>query len=247
MRVVIIDNESDVRELLSAMIKEHCWEVDNIGEASGVISGVNLINELKPELVFLDIEMDDGTGFDLLRQLSFRDFQLIFVTAHDQYALQAFKHHALHYLLKPISKKELIEAVARAKEIVEKQKRAERITALLEFLDSSKEPKKIVLKDLDNIHLVNTEDIIWCEADGSYTRFRLTDKREFLVSGHLKEYENLLPKQSFYRPHNSFLININHLIRFEKADGGAVVMSDDSSLPVSVRKKDGLMERLHNV
>ena len=242
MRTIIIDNEPEIISILSQMIEDLALPLDPCGTANGVREGVKLIESVEPELVFLDVEMDDGTGFDLLRDLEKRTFKLIFITAHNKYAIEAIRYSALDYLLKPLSKYEVKEAVERVM-LTGKDEDRQQMTNLVENLGNDV-PNKIVLKSAESIHIVAISSIISCEADGNYTTFYLKDQPKIIVSGTLKEYESLLGKRPFYRPHNSFLINLEEVVRYDKSEGGSIVMSDGSVVPVSTRKKEGFLTAL---
>ncbi len=246
IRTVIIEDEKKSLEMLAAIIKKNCPELDVIGMASGVGEGVELINAKKPDLVFLDISMPDGSGFDLLERVAGQKFELIFATASDQHAIRAIKYSACDYLLKPIDIDELKAAVDK----VVKKKNAipnmENLQFLIQHLKRSDENfQKITLPTGNAYEIVNVKDIIRCEADGSYTMFFLADKRKLMVSVGLKHYEELLPENEFIRVHHHHLINMNHVVRFLKEDGGYAVMSDGTKIEISRRKKEAFMEKLN--
>ena len=227
------------------MLHLYCPDVQILGEASGVESGYELVQRHQPDLVFLDIEMDDGSGMDLLKSLPKRKFQLIFITAFNQYAVEAFRLSAIDYLLKPIDPDDLAEAVHKAQQAQNQAELTAKISTLLVNLDAtSPRKKKIVLKDSDNIHFVSIEDIIYCRADGSYTRFYFQSQPELLVSRHLKAYEQILAPYPFFRIHHTYLVNLQYALRFEKSDGGILVLKSGERLPVSNRKRDQLLRLL---
>ena len=205
------------------------------------------ILKLQPDLVFLDVELGDGTGIELVQ--SFKKFQphVIFITAHDKYAIDAFQCSALDFLLKPIDPEDLVDAVKKAEQLTSIQDLDKQIRVLEERLNNvNQEPNKIVLSDSESIYLVKVGDILWCSAEGSYTKFKLTDGSEILVSKNLKSYEEILDGDKFLRIHHSYLVNIQHIKRFERSEGGMLVMDNGGILPVSVRKKDNLMQLLKN-
>ncbi|WOK05241.1 LytTR family DNA-binding domain-containing protein [Imperialibacter roseus] len=247
MRTVVIDNEPEIVALLLELIGQYLPQLQVVGTANGVAEAAMLIAKEKPGLVFLDVEMDDGTGFDLLQRLPQRDFQVIFVTAHSKYAIQAIKMNALDYLLKPVSVSDLTEAVEKVLSKMKSSAPQPTVQHLIDFLSASNQSRKIVLRSAESIHIVNVADIVWCAAEGSYTSFRVVGEPDLLISGHLKEYERLLEDYKFYRPHNSYLLNLQHVKRFDKADGGKIVMSDDSVLPVSTRKKEQLIQLITSI
>lgn len=243
IRVIVIDDEKRVAKAIAKIIEAHCIGFSVIGIAHTVKSGVELINKHKPDLVTLDINLPDGSGFDLLKKVEDIDFKLILITAYEEHALKAIKFSAIDYILKPIDEIELSDAFRKVKTIHKKENNKLVLDSLLSGLsDKPKEHKKIVLKTADDIHLIKVSDIIRCESEGSYTSFYLTDNKKLLVSKNLKEYEDLLSDFGFFRAHHSHLININCIERFHKADGGIIYMSDQSEIPVSVRKKDSLLK-----
>jgi len=243
LKTVIIDDESKARETIIDMLALYCPELEVIGEAHDVLSGIQLIKSKKPELVFLDIKMPDGTGFDLLNRIDNKDFSLIFLTAFDEYAVKAFKFSAIDYLLKPLDPDELITAVDRVKSYRENDK--DDLSVLLDNLKSiKKDSKKIVLKTTESIFLINIADIIRCESSGNYTKFYLTNQKPVLVSHTLKEYDDILSEYNFFRTHQSHLVNLNHVVRLDKADGGVLIMSEKQHVPIATRKKDALINAL---
>lgn len=245
MRAIIIDNESAIVTGLKKMLDLFCSEVSIVGVADGVSNGLELIANTQPDLVFLDVEMGDGTGMDLLKKVGARSFQVIFITAYDHYAIDAFRFSAVDFLLKPIDPEELMRAVKKVQDLHQKNQLQTQLEVLLANLSTTTQAdKKIVLKDAESIHVLRIEEIIRCGAEGSYTRFSLSDGREILVSRNLKEYEKLLDSFGFFRAHHSHLVNLQHIRRFDKSDGGTIVMTDKSSLPVSSRRKEALLKHL---
>jgi two-component system LytT family response regulator len=246
IKTLIIEDEQKSREMLAAIIQKNCPELQIVGLAENVKEGVRLIQENNPELVFLDISMPDGSGFDLLEQVPGHRFELIFATASDQHAIRAIKYSACDYLLKPIDIEELKVAVEK---VISKKKVApnmENLQFLIQHLKRADENfQKITLPTGNAYEIVNVKDIIRCEADGSYTIFYLTDKRKLMISAGLKHYEELLPESEFIRVHHHHLINMNHVVRFLKEDGGYAVMSDGSKIEISRRKKEAFMEKLN--
>lgn len=248
IRTIIIEDEQKSRELLDAMIRNHCPDLEIAGYASDVKEGVELIRSTKPGLVFLDISMPNGTGFEVLEQVSDQNFELIFATASDQYALKAIKFSACDYLLKPIDVDELKAAVEKVKSRKTNTSGVDHLRFLIEQLKRSDESfQKITLPTGNAYEIVNIKDIIRCEADGSYTTFYLSDKRKLVISSGLKHYEELLPENDFIRVHHHHLINMNHVLRFLKEDGGYAIMSDGSKIEISRRKKEAFMERLNRI
>ena len=245
-RALIIDDSDNSRVTLAHDLKQYCPRVVVIGEAEGVQTGLEAIREKKPDVVFLDIEMGDGTGFDLLSQLKEIDFQVIFTTAHDAYGIKAIKFSALDYLLKPVDADELIKAVAKLEENSRQKQVKDSIHLLLENMRDSKHPagKRIALHSLEKVHLVSIEDIIRCESQGAYTIFHLKNKEQILVTKNLKEFEHLLEEHDFIRVHHSHLINFAYIKEYIKKDGGYAVMTDKSEVPVSFRKRAHLLQMI---
>jgi two-component system, LytTR family, response regulator len=248
MKAVIIDDEKEQRELHKMILETYCPAIQVVGEANGVAAGVTLINKLAPDLVLLDIEMGDGTGFDLLKKLIPIEFKVIFVTAHHEFAVKAFKFSALDYLLKPIDPEELQLAVQKALSLHSQDKMKLQLSVLLSNIqDFAGEVKKLILKDSENIHLVSIGEIVRLESEKNYTTFFLTENRKILISKTLKEYEQILEDKGFFRCHQSHLVNLNYLVKIDKRDGGSLLMKDGVLLPLATRRKEELMRILENM
>lgn len=247
IKAVIIDDEESSRDKCYELINEYFKDF-HVSVADGVSSGIELINRTMPQIVFLDIDMPDGTGFDLLNGLDFLNFKVIFITAHQEHAIKAIKYSALDYILKPYSADELITATNNALfEITTENNKLKIETFLSNFKNQSNEHKKLVLNTADNIYIVDINDVIRCESDNNYTVFHLSDRKPITMSKTLKEYEAILSSDIFIRVHRSHLININFLERYEKKNSGQVVMKDGSFVPVSIRKKEQLLEMLSRI
>lgn len=242
MKTLIIDNEPKVVRVLQQMLDRYCPSLDVLGVASGVADGLEKIAYLQPDLLFLDVEMDDGTGMDLLSRLAQRPFQVIFITAHDHYALDAFRCSALDFLPKPIDPIELSQAVQKAQTAAQQRSAQARLEVLLSQPTTN---RKLVLRDTENYHIVPVREIIRCRAEGSYTRFYLQGSRQILVSKNLKEYEKLLTADGFFRPHQSHLVQLDHILRLNKADS-CLELRDGTQLPVSTRRKEQLISFLNS-
>lgn len=244
LRTVVVDDEVMARETIIDMLNLFCGDVEVIGEASGVNTGYEIINHHKPDLVLLDIKMGDGTGFDLLNKFETINFHVIFITAFEEYAIQAFKFSALDYLLKPIDPKELTAAIQKAKTLISQNNLELRINTLFDNLRNINQDKrkKLVLKTTGNVHVVDLANVIRCQSDKNYTHFFTSDGEHIVVSKTLKEFDELLSEFDFFRVHQSHLINLDYIKRYDKSDGGFLVMKDDTRVPVSFRKKDELMK-----
>jgi two-component system, LytTR family, response regulator len=247
MNAVIIEDEFHSREFLKNVLTELHPDVPVIGTAESVPTGIALIERTRPDLIFLDIEMQSGTGFDLLQKLPHRDFAVIFTTAYDHYALQAIKFSAVDYLLKPIDLDELGLALQKVKDQRSRQNGNGALEMLLANLKNpAAEPQTITLATSEGLEFVNLQQIIRLEAAGAYTTFFLKDGRKIMVSKNLKEYENLLPTKHFFRLHNSHIVNINEVKRMLKSDGGYAILNDGSTILISPKKKDSFLQVLMN-
>jgi len=245
-KAIIIDDIDNSRVTLAHDLEKYCPEIEIIGEADSVKTGIEIIKEKKPEVVFLDIQLGDGTGFDILEKIENLDFQVIFTTALDSYGIKAIKFSALDYLLKPIDPDELIEAVKKLMKDEKKSTIKDSLNLLLENLkDIHPGNKRIALNSADKVHMVNINDIIRCESQGGYTIFYLQNKEQIVVTKNLKEYEHLLEEYSFIRVHHSHLINFTYLKEYVKKDGGYAIMTDKSEVPVSFRKRNNLMDMIN--
>lgn len=242
MRALVIDNETEIRNSVVDLITAFCPEVTEIGEAISVETGIIKIQEYNPDVLFLDVELGDGTGMDLLSRLGKIDFPVIFITAHNKYAVEAFRFSAIDFLLKPIDPEELMRSVERVKSrnnivISEQLKILKDVIA-----NSLNTEKKIVLRDNASIYFVNVSDIIRCESDRSYTTFILKDSKDIIVSKGIKDFDELLEKYGFIRTHQSHLVNISKIKRFDKIDGGHLVMENGDNVPVSQRKREQITD-----
>lgn len=249
IKALIIDDEPRARESLVTMLYKFFPEVSIAGEAEGVNDAFVKIQQYNPDIIFLDIKMPDGSGFDLLKKFQKARFKTVFVTAFGEYALEAIKFSAFDYLLKPIDLNELRETLARIKaSLDEEEELPVKLQAIFQNMESAKAmQKKIVLKTANSIHLVNISAIIRCEADTNYTWFYFTDQPKLLISKPLKHFEELLVSYGFFRPHQSHLINLSFISRIDKVDGGTLVLNDNTIIPVAVRKREQLFRLLENI
>jgi two-component system LytT family response regulator len=237
MRAIIIENEEDARELLTTLIAEYIPEVSIVGQSSTVKGGVELIDTEEPELVFLDIDLDDGTGFDLLDQIDEPEFAVIFVTAYDDYALKAFKYNAIDYLLKPYTVSDLTKSIEKAGASLNTGIVYKKLRTLVNQIQGR--PKgKIPIYTIDGITIYHIDEIVRFEGDRAYCKLFLDGKREILVSKPLRELEAVLPLNVFFRVHKSHLININFVKKYSKEEGGFITMNNGDQVPISRRKKD---------
>ena len=243
MSAIIVEDLPEVRAALQDQIGSHCSDVLVAGTADSVVSGARLISQTKPDLVFLDIELPDGSGFDLLDIIS-HPVRVIFTTASDAHAVRAFRYAAVDYLLKPIDADELVAAVDRARAPFPTQKA--QLSILSQALQH-RQPERIALHTSDRVHIVALSAIIRCAADGNYTYFHLDDQRPILVARTLKEYDKMLSGAGFLRVHQSHLVNLAKVREYVKTDGVYLVMQDGAKVPVSVRKRQEVLERLNQL
>jgi two-component system LytT family response regulator len=219
-----------------------------INEADGVENAVRSIHQKKPDLLLLDIQLKDGNGFEILQEIKNVDLQVIFITAYQEYAIKACKASALDYILKPVDPDELILAINKAQQKIDKEKIFEKLESFMENISrTDQQLRKITLKTADSIHIVLVDDIVYCEGSGNYTTFHMKDKKNIMVSKPIGEYEDLISNRNFIRTHQSFLVNMDHVLRYEKGDGGFIITKNNDSIPVSTRKKDQLMQYLQNM
>jgi len=245
IKAIIVEDESRARQLLRAMVDQHLsGRVTVVGEADDVTSGLAAIKKHKPDLVFLDIRMPGGTGFDLLEQVGQTDFEIIFVTAYDEYAIKAFQLSAFGYLLKPITPSDLQEVISRLENQLQLLKGAssKRVKVLIENYGDDRKIKKLIINHMNGFDVSLVEDIIRLEGDGNYTNFIITEGRKVITSRTLGEYEELLFDLGFYRIHQSTIVNLRHVTRYLKGAGGNVIMSDGQSFKVSRYRKAGFLK-----
>lgn len=242
---IIVDDEQSVINDLKGLLEMNCPQVEVIGTAGRSAEAVALIEQEKPQIVFLDIQIDENTGLDLVKRINQRDLQVIFVTAHNKYAVEAFKLSAVDYLLKPVDPDELVEAVKKATAAIGKDVIHNQLTTLVQNLVPGAATKKIVLSDMDGLHILDIPDILWCHANGSYTEFKMHDNSQIVVSKHLKTYERLLVDQGFERVNRSYLINIYNIKKIDRARG-EIRMKNDESVPLSIAPEmlKGILTRL---
>lgn len=246
IKAVIIDDEAKARATLRNLLETFCEGVEVIGEGDSVKNGIEAVNSAKPDMVFLDISMPDGDGFQVLEKLDYDDFEVIFVTAYDDYATKAFDFAALHYLLKPVNIEDLQIAVQRYSKKYDSGSQEQKLDILRKGLTTN-QFEKIALPTLDGIIFVDLTDILRLEADGNYTNFHLRNGSKLVISKSLNKYEQLLTESHFFRVHNKHLINLNCIKKYIKGKGGQVVMEDDFAVDVSRRKKEDFMQKMAEI
>jgi two-component system LytT family response regulator len=246
LKAIIVDDEQNSRENLTFLLKEHCNGIEIIGTAGSVSEAITEISAKNPDLVFLDIEIGEGSGFDVLEKITGMRAEVIFITAFNQYAVKAFKFAAIDYLLKPVDIQELKDAVLRAEQRIAENQISTKLESLVSNLaEGGKKNKKIGLPVSGGIQYFPLEQIIRLQSQSNYTTFFMSDGRQFLISKTLKEYEELLSDQGFSRVHQSHLVNLEFVQQYQKAEGGYVVLSDGTNIPLSKNYKENFIESLN--
>ncbi len=245
---VIVDDEPHARQAIRSIIQLQLKEINILGEAGSVAQSISLIRNKNPQLLFLDIDLPDGTAFDLLKQIEYRRYRIIFITAYKEYAIQAIKFSAFDYILKPVNPVELVQSVKNCITRDNSIDYEEKFQAFFSnFNNTLPEQKKIVLKTAEKIHVVDIKNIIRCESDNVYTTFFTNTGQNILVSKSIKLYDEMLSNYGFMRVHQSHLINVNYISYYNRQYGGTLVMSDNSNVPVSNQKKPLLFKYLESL
>jgi len=246
LRAVVIDDDSAVYRLIKRAVENHCPDISVVAKATGVVEGIRVINDYAPDLVFLDILMADGNGFDLIEHFYKPGFKVILISGFNEYALKGYKFNAIDYIMKPIREDELIRAISKAVEHIRDDNRVKPVHSGDEA-EAVRNHHKIILKTLDQIHIINTSDILHIEADRNYSTLFLEEGRKLVVSRPIKEFEDALSDRGFHRIHKSHIININKVSFFNRPEGGTVVLKDGSIVPVASRKRDFLISLFNNL
>ncbi len=250
MKILIVDDELSAREQSKRLLAEFFPEINVCAEADSVSMAHEAILLHQPDVVLLDVDMPDGTAFDLLKRLPKINFNIIFITAYEKYALQAIKFSALDYLLKPYSSGEFVEAIRKAQRKEEDVESNIKFSALLQNFQNqlqNQASSKIVLRTADSIHLVQIEDVIRLQADGAYTTFYVLDRKPIVVSKNLKEYDSLLEGNGFIRTHQSHMVNSKYITCYHKSDGGSLGLIDKTQVPVATRFKEKVLQSMERL
>ncbi len=247
MKILIVDDEKPARDYCRQLLDVQFPECMIVAETVNVCTAYEAILMHNPDLVLLDVDLPDGTAFDLLKRFPQINFSIVFITAYEQFALQAIKFSALDYLLKPYSSGEFAESIRKAFKKKEQAEMQTRLSTLYQNMQTLQQPTKIVLRTSDSIHIVQIDDIVRLQADGAYTEFHFTNRKPIVVSKNLKEYNGLLECNGFLRSHQSHLVNLKHIVCFHKSDGGALGLTDLSRVPVATRFKDKVIRQLESI
>ncbi|MCF8298838.1 MAG: LytTR family DNA-binding domain-containing protein [Saprospiraceae bacterium] len=244
IKAVVIDDEANIVSLICDLIKEYCPQVKIIGTANSVKSGIDCIEKCRPDLVFMDIAMPDGTGFNIIEELEYNDFEVVFITAYDNYAIKAFEFSAIHYILKPVDHTHLTEVVKR----YIKNKQIDNLESRMSLLSQNlqNKEKRIMIQTQQETRIVEVDDILYCKSDSNYTTFYLKDDVKFVSCKAMNNYNRLLSDFGFYRIHQSLLVNLKQIKSFVNRRGGYVIMKDGSELDVSRRKKTQFLQILED-
>ncbi len=252
IKTILIDDDINLRMGMKSLLKRHVPEIEVVAEADSVQSGIQTIESTPADVLFLDIQLGDGTGFDILEQLTVRlgkiHHHVVFITAFEQYAIRAFRFSALDYLLKPVDPEDLKKVTDKIILAMARNPESEKVELLLENIRKKNENfNRIVLSNSDGMQVVDIKEIIRCESEDNYTRFFVKGQKAILISKTLKEYEELLSPHNFERIHQSHLVNMSFVKSFIKKDGFFAVLTDDTQLPVSQRKKERFLNVLKNI
>jgi len=248
INAIIIDDEYDGREALKLSLKRYCPEINILHLCENADEGIRIIQSSKPDLIFLDVQMPHKSGFNLLEELGEFDFEVIFVTAHDKYAIKAIKFSALDYLLKPVDVDDLQKAIQKAKVRLNQKGSHHNYTSLLKNVGfKQKQLDKIAIPTMEGILFESLQDIIYCQADGNYTTLVMLQGDKIVVSKSLGDFENMLSVSGFFRVHHTYLINLKHIKKYIKGEGGYVILEGNHHVDVSKRKKEAFLQVLHKI
>jgi len=249
MKAILVDDEPDGIRTLQKLLQRHCPDVKIEATCANAAIAKQQIETIKPDVVFLDIQMPGQTGLEMIAELTIKNFEIIFVTAHNEYILQALQYSAADYLLKPVDEDRLIEAVQRAEKRLKEGKKEELTETLLHNLSNKGNPTemRLCLPTLKGFIILKLDEIIYCEAERSYTIFHLEANKSVIVSKPLLDYENLLNDAGFLRIHKSFLINLRHVKEYQRGEGGTVIMNNNSEIEVSRRKKEQFLLKIREI
>ncbi len=243
LKAIIVDDEGSSRNSLRQKLANHCPQVNIIAECENGEEGIKSINQLKPDIIFLDVEMPRMNGFTMLQQLEEHQFEIIFITAYDHYAIKAIKYSALDYLVKPVEIEDLKTAVEKAeRKRLHNTSNTALETLLFNLVNKEKEHHRIAIPSMDGLQFVSTSDIIYLEAHSNYTNFYLVNNKKINVAKTLKDFEEILPASIFVRIHHSYIININSIEKYIKGEGGHVLMKNGATLDVARRKKEEFLK-----
>lgn len=250
-KAVIIDDEINLRDTNRMFLEENFPSIEIVGEAGAVEDSIKLIDTLKPDIVLLDIELEDGTCFKVLNGIKHKKFKLIMITAYNQYAIKAIKFNAIDYVLKPVNEVEFCSAIERAVEAISSENLSNEQEVLIEgFEKSYNSPNttpKLILRTAEALHFLNLSDIIYCKSDNSYTTFYTVDNKQIVVSKGLNEIKILFDEIDTIRPHRSYIVNVSHIKRIMKENGSYIIVKNGDQIPISTRSKHQILDKLKDL
>ena len=243
INAIIIEDEISIRQEIKEIIEEAFRDkIHILSEAGSVAEGVSQIDQYEPHLLFLDVHLNDGTGFDIIQKAKHKNYEVIFITGYDKHAIQAIKIGALDYILKPVDELELSASVNNAIGNITKEKHLEKLIEIASDRYKGVENKRVILKTLESIYVLNEDDIIYCNSEGNYSTIYTTHMKKIVVSKPMKKIEELLSKEDFIRCHQSYLVNKSHIVRYDKQ--GKLIVSSSDEVPVSSRRKEFTLQRI---
>lgn len=247
IKAFIVDDEPELRKLNRTFLARNFIDVDVIGECGTVEEAVDFININHPQLLILDIRLTDGTGFNILQKIHPYNYALIFVTAYNEFAIKAIRFSAIDYILKPFDETDFCVAVKKALLSINSSMLHEQVKTFFNYYERKTQSRRIVLKTSEAINIVDVSDISYCRSESNYTTFYFNNGTKIMISKVLKEYEELLSEYGFFRPHHSFLVNLQCIVKLDKSDGGFLVLKDKTQIPISLRRKKRLIQVLENL
>lgn len=244
MKVIVVEDELASQEYLQSMLRKHFPEMEIVAVTESVPDAIMQIKKHHPHIVLMDVEIKMGTAFDVLQQIKDQHFEVIFTTAFNTFAVEAFRYHAIDYLLKPLDEIHIVEAIGRCTQRIDSHSHSDQISKLLLQMQSEKKKTKLSIPTMDGIEFIAYQDIVYGEAQGNYTDFRLKSGVKITASRKLKDMEESLPEHLFFRIHHSYVVNLQYVKKYHKGRGGYVVLQDGTSLPVSSSRKEEFLEWL---
>lgn len=243
-RAIIIDDEIELRELNNTLLKKHFPEIEVVAQCGSVADGVEAIDNLQPELILLDIRLSDGTGFNILQKIRAYNYNVVFITAYNEFAIKAIRFSAIDYILKPVDEQEFCDAIERALSMQSNSNLQQQVETFFNHYERKSKQRRLVLRTTESFHILEVADLAYCRCESNYTTFHTMNGEKIMVTRGLKDYEEMLIDFGFFRPHNSFLVNLQYISRIDKADGGFLVLKDGTEIPVSLRRRKSLIQAL---
>jgi len=248
IKTFIVEDEVNARKALMNMLSFYCEDIELAGFSDNIADSVAQIEKVKPHLLLLDVRLPDGTGFDLVKKLKYKDFKLVFVTAYDEYALRAIKLSAIDYLLKPVKPDELRTAINKVGLALETDERLSlQLDTAIENFNPANQNKKIILNTSDSVHIIEIASLIRCESSENYTMIYIEGKSRIVIAKTLKEFEEMLGVYGFFRVHQSHLVNLQYVNSYDKKGGGVIILKNDERIPLSTRRKEGFLKALRYI